>query len=235
MSFIVSATAACPTCGAPAEVQYPASINADRRPDLRAAILDGSLSNQPCRACGESLSFEPRLTYLDVGQRQWILAEASDARDDWDAIEQQATEVYAAAFGDDAPETARQIGATLVPRLVFGWPALVEKLLCQDFGLDDVALEALKLAAIAQGTVPTIYPALDLRLTGREDQDLVLHWLHPADGTPVERLKVPEAAYVLAKGNASAWAPVMTRLAGQMYVDIGRVLRAHTTEHRSAA
>jgi hypothetical protein len=223
VSFINPATAACPTCGAEAQVQYPTSINADRRPDLRSAILDGSLSCQPCRACGERLTFEPQLTYLDVGRRQWILAESSDARTDWDALEQQADEVYAAAFGSGAPDAARSIGATLVPRLVFGWPALIEKLLCQEYGLDDVALEALKLAAIAHGTVPNVYTGLDLRLTGRDDDTLVLHWVNPASGTPFERLGIPWEAYVLVKGG-DGWAPVAARLAGRMFVDLGRVL-----------
>jgi hypothetical protein len=223
VSFIVPATAACPTCGAEAQVQYPASINADRRPDLRLAILDGSLSCQPCRACGEHLTFEPLLTYLDVGRAQWILAESSDARADWDALEQQAAEVYDAAFGEAAPEAARRVGATLVPRLVFGWPALVEKLLCEEYGLDDVALEALKLATVAHGAVQNVYTTLDLRLTGREDENLVLHWVHPSDGTQFERLLVPHAAYVLVKGG-DGWGPAIARLAGRMFVDIGRVL-----------
>ena len=188
MSFIIAQKAACPTCGVEADMQFPASINADRRPDLREAILDGSLSTQSCRACGEKLSFEPRLTYLDVGGRQWILVEAAEGRADWTEIEQQAIEIYAASFGAEAPEIARGIGALLEPRLVFGWPALAEKLLCRDYGLDDTLLEALKLATLAHGDASNVYDALDLRLTGREGESLVLHWLHPTDGTPVERL-----------------------------------------------
>jgi CpXC protein len=224
VSFIIPAPATCPTCGAEAQVQFPGSINADRRPDLRAAILDSTLSTQPCRSCGESLTFEPQLTYLDVGRRQWIFAEASDARDEWAAIEEQAAEIFDAAFGDEAPAAAREIGATLASRLVFGWPALAEKLLCNEFGLDDVALEALKLAAIAEGTIPTVYAALDLRLTGREADRLVLQWVYPSDGTPIERLQIPEAAYTLVKGGGEAWAPVAARFQSGMFVDLRRML-----------
>lgn len=224
MSFIIPASATCPTCGAEAQVQFPASINADRRPDLRAAILDGTLSTQPCRSCGESLTFEPQLTYLDVARRQWIFAEAADARNDWAAIEEQATEIFDAAFGDEAPAATRGIGATLVPRLVFGWPALVEKLLCNEFGLDDLALETLKLAAISEGKIPTVYAALDLRLTGREADCLMLHWVNPIDGAAVERLRIPEAAYLLVRAGGEAWVPVASRLASRMFVDLGRVM-----------
>ena len=226
MSFIVSAAAACPTCGAQAQVEFPASINADRRPDLRAAILDGSLATQPCKFCGESLSFEPQLTYLDVGRRQWIFAEASSARNEWPEIELQAAEIFGDAFGAGAPAAAQTIGTGLIPRLVFGWPALAEKLLCNDLGLDDQALEALKLAVIAEGKSPAIYTTLDLRLTGSGETSFILTWLDPAGGTQIERLHVPQEAYALAKAGGDAWAPVMSRLSGPMFVDLGRILHA---------
>jgi hypothetical protein len=226
MSFIIPASSTCPTCGAQARVAFPASINADRRPDLRAAILDGSCATQHCRTCGESLTFQPQLTYLDTGRRQWIFAEAAEARGDWPEIEAQAAEIFNDAFGGGAPEAARAIGTNLVPRLVFGWPALAEKLLCAELGLDDRTLEAVKIALIADGKCPSVYTTLDLRLTGADDENLVLDWLDPATGTAVERLRVPQAAYVLAKAGGDAWAPLIDRLAGPFFVDIGRVLHA---------
>lgn len=36
--------ATCPACGAELEAETVASVNADRRPDLRDAILDGIFS-----------------------------------------------------------------------------------------------------------------------------------------------------------------------------------------------
>jgi hypothetical protein len=225
MSILAEATAVCPTCGKEVAFDCPASVNADRRPDLRAAILDGSLYAEACRVCGEDLMFEPNLTYLDIGRRQWILARPSDERGVWETAEREAVSVYDLAFGPDAPAAARKLGAGLVPRLVFGWPAMVEKLLCQEMGLDDAALEATKLAALAEGPMREINPDLDLRLTGEADGAMLLHWLDPSDGVAVSSLRVPRQIYVLVKGGGDAWAPLNARLAGQMYVDIGRVLR----------
>ena len=179
MSLLAEATATCPTCAAVTGMEFPVSINADRRPDLRAAILDRSMFALPCRSCGV-LTFEPHLAYLDVGRRQWILAQSTDDRANWEQAENDAVGVYDLAFGAGAPAAARAIGSALRPRLVFGWPALIEKLLCHDLGLDDVALEALKFATIANATPPTLDPSLDLRLAGEQDGNLVLHWIDPA-------------------------------------------------------
>lgn len=225
MSILADATATCPTCGKPVAFACPASVNADRRPDLRAAILDGSLHTEVCRACGETLMFEPQLTYLDVGRRQWILARPSDERGAWAAAEREAVSVYDQAFGQAAPAAARTLGAGLVPRLVFGWPALVEKLLCAEMGLDDAALEATKFATLAEGPMRAIDPDRDLRLIGEAQGAMLLHWLDPSDGVAVSSLRVPRQIYVLVKGGGEAWAPLTARLAGRMYVDIGRVLR----------
>ena len=41
MSLFESAKSPCPKCGTPHAFEVVASVNADRRPDLRAAILDG--------------------------------------------------------------------------------------------------------------------------------------------------------------------------------------------------
>jgi hypothetical protein len=226
MSFIVDATATCPTCDATARLDFPASINADRRPDLRAAILNGSIYVQDCASCGERLSFEPQTTYLDVGRRQWILAQSSEDRFGWVEAEQTAIEVHATAFGADAPDVARRLGKSIVSRLVFGWPAMAEKLLCRELGLDDVAVEALKMTAIARNTVPVLDPDLDFRLVGERGEALLFAWLDPTDGDHAAHMQVPKAAYALLKGGGDAWTPLMERVSGSLFVDIGRVLRA---------
>src|SRR5208282_3755237 len=128
------------------------------------------------------------------------------------------------AFGAGAPPDARMIGAGLKPRLVFGWPALIEKLLCRDLGLDDVFLEALKLATIASGAIPELDPALDLRLAGERDGALLLQLVDPVDGRPSGEVAVPHAAYAVVTARGEAWAPAIAKLAGRMFVDIGRVL-----------
>ena len=77
--------------------------------------------------------------------------EAPDKVTQWRAAEADAIGVFELAFGTRAPPPARQLGGGLVPRLVFGWPALVEKLRCEELGLDDVTLEMTKIAIMHDG------------------------------------------------------------------------------------
>jgi hypothetical protein len=226
MSLFFTAKAVCPDCGAEATLEYPASINADRRPDLRAAILDHSLYTVACPECAKALVFEPHITFLDVARRQWILAEAVDEVGNWRDAEANAVGIYEMAFGSGAPEAARGIGARLVARLVFGWPALIEKLLCVELGLDDVALEALKLALLRDGPLRAISATLELRLVDRDEDGLTFAWLDPVSGEERERIGVPEEMYVHVKGGGGAWDRVTTVLSGKMFVDVNRVLRA---------
>jgi hypothetical protein len=226
MSILADAEATCPTCGAAVAFEFPASVNADRRPDLRDGILDGSLFHESCASCGEALSFAPRLTYLDMGRKQWIVAEPGEARGGWAEAEQAASGVFAAAFGAGAPAAARALGHGLKARLVFGTAALAEKILAFELGLDDAALEAAKLMVIAEGPARELDPASELRLTG-EDQDLlVFARVEPETGAVRGRVGVPRELYTVIKGGGEAWAPLLARLAGPLYVDLGRVTLA---------
>jgi hypothetical protein len=226
MSMFFTASATCPACEAEATLEYPSSVNADRRPDLREAILNHSLYMSRCPGCARPLAFEPHMTYLDVARGQWILAESISEVGNWREAEAEAVRIFDLAFGDGAPAVARTIGARLTRRLVFGWPALIEKLLCQEQGLDDAALEALKLAVLRDGPLRTISPTLELRLVGDDDDGLLFGWLDPTTGEELERLSIPEALYAQVKGDADSWGPLMRELSGSMFVDLNRVLRA---------
>ena len=53
---------------------------------------------------------------------------------------------------------------------------------------------------------------------------MITETVESADGTPIERLQLPEAAYTLVKGGGEAWAPVTARFQSGMFVDLRRVL-----------
>jgi hypothetical protein len=225
MSIFAEATAICPTCRTEASLTWPASINADRRPDLRAAILDGTLYTLPCRTCGETLTFEPHISYLDVGRRQWILAESVDEAARWREHETNAGRVFDLAFGAASSPAARAIGERLATRIVFGWPAMAEKLRCADLGIDDAVLEVLKLAIVGQGPSRPLNPDLDLRLLGQEGTDLALAWVDRETGEATEQLTVPEAAWLAIKAEPEPWRDAMAAVTGPLFVDMSRLLR----------
>lgn len=225
MSRFFTATATCPDCSTLNTLDYPASVNADRREDLRAAILDGSLYTMPCTKCGLSLVFEPHLTYLDMGRGEWILTAASTAASDWREAEADALRVYNLAFGAASSPAARAIGEKLSARLVFGWPALVEKLHCDELGIDDVALEVTKLVVLRDGPAREFDPSRDLRLRARENGSLLLDRVDPATGVPSDSLTIPEALYDAIATGGAGWDGLRGMIAGRMVVDLCRVLR----------
>jgi hypothetical protein len=215
-------TVTCPACAASVEFEAVGSVNADRRPDLRAAIVDGSFQVQPCPSCGKQFRLDPVLTYIDIGNRQWILVQPAEALAQWSALEQQARATFSQAFGDAAPRPARAIGSQLRVRVAFGWPALREKLLCADNFLDDVSLELMKCALLRGLPNAPMTDDTELRLVGATPETLQLAWLKTANDAPVETLDVPRALYD--DVNDDAWQALRATLEDGPFVDIHRLL-----------
>ena len=55
MSVFHTETINCPACATPVEFKLVFSVNADRRPDLRDAIIAGTFQRQPCPSCGTAI------------------------------------------------------------------------------------------------------------------------------------------------------------------------------------
>ena len=118
MSRLHSETFACAHCGAPLEMGIVASINADRRPDLRQAVLDDSYQRGRCESCGKGFRLDPDLTYLDAGRGQWLLVRPAEHLDEWPLTEALARQAFAIVGGMRT--------ATTRPRAVSTSPALKE-------------------------------------------------------------------------------------------------------------
>lgn len=227
MSIFQSEVLTCPACGA--EVGFDAlfSISADRRPDLRDAILDDTLQRGGCETCGESFRLDPELTYLSIADGQWILAGPPSGFARWSAFEREAQSAFSSAYGDAAPPAARAIGAALTPRIAFGWAALREKLLARRHGLDDVALELLKLALLRGPVGERMADDRELRLVEvagePEAQVLTLAWLRGPRSEPIEGLRVPRDVYDGIAAGQKDFGAVREELAGGLFVDVNRL------------
>src|SRR5947209_8272330 len=135
MSRFESLSFPCPKCENPVEFGVVASVNADRRPDFRASILDGSFQRGTCGKCSHRFRIQPEMTYLDAGRKQWILVKPAEEVANWITLERTALETFDLAYGPQAGGLAQEIGRGLQPRIVFGWAALREKILCPEHGL----------------------------------------------------------------------------------------------------
>ena len=226
MSLFQSAKAPCPQCGTPHEFEIVASVNADRRPDLRAAILDGSFQRERCAKCKAEFVAPPTLTYFEVSRGWWILAEPAGFDQNWKQAAEIARESFDKAYGANAAGAARAIGAALKVRVVFGWPALREKLLCSDLKLDDVELELLKMAIVRGSQNSPIGDDNELRLVGAQGKDLSFAWIEAATERSIATLQVPRATYEEIAHDRKQWQALREEIASEPFVDMNRLLLA---------
>ena len=222
MSIFHPARLICPSCGTVAEVERTASVNADLRPDLREAMLDGTFQAHTCEKCATPLRLPPHLTYLDLGRKQFFMIEPSDMIEDWPTAETAARATFERGFGSGAPAVARRMGEGITPRLVFGWPALREKLRCHDLALDDTTLEMLKMSIMVNVDKPPIADQTELRLVGGTEEALEFEWFESASERSIVGLSVPRDIYDDVRENADAWEDVRGKFDGQMLVDLKR-------------
>jgi hypothetical protein len=232
MSIFNPVMLACPQCKTPVEFQAVHSVNADRRPDLRTAILRGEFQRKTCPACGAGFRLDPSFIYVNLARNQWVAAQPVTAVDEWDEREVQTRALFAASYGVDAPPVARSLGAKLVPRLVFGWSALREKLIAAEAGLDDVSLELLKMGVMRNAEGTTFSPDTTLRLMDFEPKRLLMGWVRNPDDAVGDLRWVARELYddIVAdadKGDEALWSDVRAEFDGALFVDVDRLM-VHT-------
>jgi hypothetical protein len=224
MSIFESQTLKCPRCSADNAFDAVYSINADRRHDLRDAVLDDSLQRADCEECGAAFRLDPELTYLSVEDGQWILVEPAANFARWTELETLAQSLFETAYGAQAPEAARAIGQGLKPRIAFGWAALREKLLAVRGGLDDLTLELMKLVLMRGPMGEALADDTELRLVGVGEKDLTLAWLRSANGEVLEVLKVPRDVYDGIAAAPADFEALRAELGAGPFVDVNRLL-----------
>ena len=224
MSIFESVTLACPSCGEAVQFESCSSVNADRRPDLRDGIVDGSFQREPCGRCGTSFRLDPELVYLDMGRDQWIAVHPVDDLGDWQAREAEARETFARAYGEKASGAAKTLGDTLKPRMAFGWSAVREKLVAADEGLDDAALELVKIAIVRDVENVPLGDDTELRLVAVEGDDLIMAWIEAASENLVETMRVPRSLYDEINEDHDDWQPLREEVSAGMFVDMQRLM-----------
>jgi endogenous inhibitor of DNA gyrase (YacG/DUF329 family) len=235
MSMFDTAIATCPNCGTEAALEVVLSVNADRRPDLRVEILEGTFQAVPCPKCGTQVRLEPEFIFFDLGRKQWIVVHPTDAVDGWAEAEQHARAIFDESFGAGAPPQVRELTEGIAPRIVFGWPALQEKLLCADLALDDATLELLKLAILrVDGSGLAVSAAHELRLAGGDAANLRLDLLHGPTEAPEKRLDLPRQAYDDIADDPAPWQALRAQIAGGLFVDMARMFRGASDDAPAA-
>jgi|SoiMethySBSTD1v2_1073268.scaffolds.fasta_scaffold858359_1 endogenous inhibitor of DNA gyrase (YacG/DUF329 family) len=224
MSIVENITVACPYCEKPVEFTAVHSVLADRRPDMRREILANTLQAAQCPHCDAKFRREPRLNYLDIGRGQWLLAKPAADVVNWPDLEAQAQGIFELGYGSLAPAPAQEIGRGLKVRVVFGWPALREKLLAAEHALDDVALECLKVRLLRSLDGPPMADTVELRLEDVADAALTFVWIDADSEAVVEVMNVPRSLYEDTQRDAKGLATLRARLEEGPFVDLNRLL-----------
>ncbi len=222
MSLFHPVNLVCPACEAPVVMMAVGSVNADRRPDLREDILSDRFQDIECEACKESFRLQPQFNYLDVGRGQWIAAMQSAKMQDHLEVEDEAETLFSASYGAGAPSAAQEVGNGLKVRVTFGWPAVREKLLIQEHGLDDVIIEMMKMHILRSVESVPLAQGIELRFVDvDEDNDgYIFSWLETASEDAIENLSVPAELYKAILDNPEGWDALRTRLENGYFVDM---------------
>jgi hypothetical protein len=224
MSLLQTEAVSCPHCGEVSDVDVVYSVFADRRPDLRQAVLDDSLQRETCPHCGAGFRIEPVLTFLDMSRKLWLLLQPAENLTLWPELEQSARTTFDMAYGQRAMPAAQALGAGLQARVTFGWPALREKVLCTEHELDDVSLELTKLALIRSQPQLRLSDDVELRLTEVGDMQLVFCWINATSEQVEDELLVPRQVYDGIVANQKPWAGLRGELTAGPFVDVHRLL-----------
>lgn len=217
MSRTFSTTIPCPGCGKSLDLEGYDSVNADRHPDLRAAILDGSLQQFSCE-CGATFRGAPEFSYLDGGRRQWIAAHPYSEFNNYAEHDAATQELFDSALGEGAPAVAQEIGAEISPRVVFGWGALREKIYLREQGLEDADVECLKLQLFkSNGLMPEA--GQEMRLVEVADGQLRFGLFEAESEKALSGCEVPRAAYDEVVANRDGYAPLREPLLAGCWVD----------------
>jgi hypothetical protein len=224
MSLFEHVTLPCPACGEEVEFDAVASVNADRRPDLREQILKGTFQLKPCPKCDVPFRLDPQFTYAHTARGQWIITHAFGYIGDWETLESQARAAFDRSYGAGAPPAARALGAGLEPRIVFGWYALAEKVLAAEHKLNDIELELTKMTVLRGSKQAPLTSQTELRFVGVDGESLIMEWIDGDTGRVAERLKVPRALYDEVAADRKGWQALRDELTGRLFVDMQRLM-----------
>lgn len=232
MSLFRTTTITCPSCGTTMQIDESDSVNGDRRPDLRQAIIDRTFQVFPCPSCDKPVRMQPQFNYLETGANLWVAAFPGAMMPDYIAVEDTVTAIFDNIYGAGAMQSAREIGKTLDLRLTFGWPGLREKLVLRSAGLDDVAVEMMKLDLLRRLPEVTMGPGIELRVIEVTEDGLQCAWVQTDSEAVMRAFTANRALYDSVLDNPEGWAPIRADLTNGPFVDIQKL---YMGEGRAAA
>lgn len=222
MSIFQTLDVPCPTCGAEVSFDLVHSVNADRRPDLRVAILDRSFQRETCPSCGRAFRVEPEFTFINLKRGQYVAVWPIAKRAQWKEVEAHSLATYDKAFGAGATPQAKALAKKVAMRVVFGWPALNEKLIAADNGIDDRSLELAKAGIVRNLDEVPVGTEMELRLVAVMEGELKLGWIRARSDELTDVIGVPREVIAEVEAEPEAWQALREDVVGGAWVDLQR-------------
>ncbi len=223
MSLFHPLTVKCPNCEAYVMVEAVGSVNADRRPDFRDAIMDNAFQDTTCGACEHTFRLQPEFNYLDAGRCQWIAAMPAYDMPRYLEMEDVVADLFEKSYGAKAPKAARDVGDNLNVRMTFGWPSMREKLIAAANDLDDVVLEMMKLDMLRTMPSAPLAPGVELRVVAVTDVDLAYCWMRSDTEEVIQESVCPRGWYDGIAADPEPWANLRSQLTDGAFVDMQKL------------
>ena len=202
----------CPVCDASGEFELAVDVDAERLPGLREAILDGNFQRIACPRCGARFRVEPAFTFTDIERRQYIGVWPIAMREQWQAYAERTRVAFEAAHPN----------GELDARAVFGWPALAEKILAAQAGIDDRTLELVKVATLRHRFPDVVPGRRELRLAAFGADELVIGWVDPKAEAISDVVRVPRAVVAEIEAEPDSWRALRDSVVEGVVVDFQR-------------
>jgi len=214
-------------CGTPLEVPVADSINANRRPQFKQALLDRTLHVFACAGCRQPLVVEKDLMYFDMNRQQLFCMYPGHERAREIELAGQVKLAYQAWLGERAPTFLQAWGKGFLVRVCFGYEELREKVVIDDAGLSDLVVEALKIDILTADPWFEQSQVLTLRLDRIEPTgELVFfpEWLEPPIELEPKVVSVKRALYDAISARFDDILKVHPGLAGGAHVSLLRLV-----------
>ena len=160
MSLFSTIETECPACEATSKYELVFSVNADRRPELRAEIMARTFQRLTCPECGGLFRLEPEFTYFHAAGKQFLTVRPASELPGWPEQEARAVELAVHRAIGDGVRTA-DISAPNQLHVPVGRPVLVHlssKDVIHSFGLYEMRVkqDAIPGMQIPVWFIPTI-------------------------------------------------------------------------------
>lgn len=232
MSHFSTRHVACPRCKVVAPRSLVDSLNCERTPAARDAILSETFQQFSCESCNYQFLVEDPFIYTDFIRKHWIGVFPRSWELQWAEYETHPVKAYFDNMeGPHSSPAARVMAGGFKVRAVFGLPTLREKLICFDQGLDDAQLELVKLHLMRTVEGLTFGPQSRPRLHRVEGSELIFRVPCRVNSQwRVVELGLPLELYHRQLDDAPSLVPFLRSLRAGAFVDLGRIMIEPTSQ-----